>query len=225
MTPADLAARAAAAVDAIIADGSGRRGVLALDQRDDDIRAGIVATWRAIVAREFAAHVTALTAERDAALSRATAAEARGAEVRAPIYARIEAERGRQDAKWGEQNHPDVDRVLTDRKGSTRIDGAGVHRWPDGCDPERMAEEYGIPAEWRAKANCNGAAKLGQCTWAHIAVEEMAEAVHAATLAQQGRGPEEDVDAELVQLAAVVTAWIEARARRRGEGAAKGGAR
>ena len=45
-------------------------------------------------------------------------------------------------------------------------------------------------------------------------VEELAEAVHAATLAQQGRGSEEEVDAELVQLAAVVTAWIEARGRR-----------
>lgn len=131
------------------------------------------------------------------------------------IFDRVNQERVRQDAKWGEQNHPDVDRVLTDRKGRTIIDGAGVHRWPDGCDPERMAEEYGIPTERRAKANCDGAAQIGQCTWAHIAVEELAEVVHAATLAQQGRGSEEEVDAELVQLAAVVTAWIEARARRR----------
>jgi len=49
---------------------------------------------------------------------------------------------------------------------------------------------------------------------AHIAVEELAEVVHAATLAQQGLGPQSDVDKELIQLAAVVTAWIEARARR-----------
>lgn len=130
------------------------------------------------------------------------------------IFDRVNQERVRQDAKWGEQNHPDVDRVLTDRKGSTRIDGSGVHRYPDGCDPERMAEEYGIPTEWEAKINCGGAAKIGRCTWAHIAVEELAEVVHAATLAQQGIGPQEDVDKELVQLAAVVTAWIEARARR-----------
>ena len=31
------------------------------------------------------------------------------------IFDEINQERVRQDAKWGEQNHPDVDRVLTDR--------------------------------------------------------------------------------------------------------------
>jgi hypothetical protein len=129
------------------------------------------------------------------------------------IFDRVNQERARQDAKWGEQNHPDVDRVLTDRKGGTRTDGKGGH-WPDGCDPQRMAEEYGIPTERCAKVNCDEAAKIGQCTWAHIAVEELAEVVHAATLAQQGLGPQEDVDKELIQLAAVITAWIEARARR-----------
>ena len=58
--PADLAAvkaRAAAAVDAIIADGSDRRGVLNLYACDDDIRDEIVATWRAAVAREIVAAV------------------------------------------------------------------------------------------------------------------------------------------------------------------------
>ena len=126
------------------------------------------------------------------------------------IFDRVNQERVRQDAKWGEQNHPDVGRVLTDR-GPSEYRGMTS---PGGCSPARMAEEYGIPTESRAKANCDGAAKIGQCTWAHIAVEELAEAVHAATLAQQGRGSEEEVDAELVQLAAVVTAWIEARGRR-----------
>ena len=126
------------------------------------------------------------------------------------IFGRVNQERVRQDAKWGEQNHPDVDRVLTDRGPST-YRGA-TH--PGGCSPARMAEEYGIPTESRAKANCDGAAEFGHCTWAHIAVEELAEVVHAATLAQQGLGPQSDVDKELIQLAAVVTAWIEARARR-----------
>lgn len=119
---------------------------------------------------------------------------------REDIYAAIEAERLRQDAKWGEQNHPDVDRVLTERAG--------------GCSRARMAEEYGIPTPSRAKAECDGAASVGQCTWAHILVEELAELVEAATLAQQGRGPEEDVDTELVQAIAVLVAWREARARR-----------
>lgn len=121
---------------------------------------------------------------------------------RAEIYAAVEAERLRQDAKWGEQNHPDVDRVLTGRTG--------------GCSVQRMAEEYGIPTPSRAKAECDGASRVGQCTWAHILVEEVAELVEAATLAQQGRGPEADVDAELVQTIAVLVAWREARARRAG---------
>lgn len=122
---------------------------------------------------------------------------------RRQIFAEIEAERLRQDAKWGQQNHPDVDRVLCERGPS-----------PGRCTPARMAAEYDIPTATRAKAACDGAAKIGQCTWAHIAVEEMAEVIEAATLAQQGKGPEEDVDAELVQLIAVLVAWREARARR-----------
>lgn len=159
----------------------------------------------------------ALRAERDALAAR-LASEV--AAARSAIYARIEAERVRQDAKWGEQNHPDVDRVLTDRGPSTYHGMTS----PGGCSPARMAEEYGIPTESRAKASCDGAARLGQCTWAHIAVEELAEVIHAATLAQQGRGPEEHVDKELVQLAAVVTAWIEARGRRTAPAATTGGA-
>lgn len=119
---------------------------------------------------------------------------------RSEIYGATEAERLRQDAKWGEQNHPDVDRVLTERKG--------------GCSVSRMAEEYGIPTPSRARADCDGAARAGQCTWAHILVEEVAELIEAATLAQQGEGPETDVDAELVQTIAVLVAWREARARR-----------
>lgn len=133
------------------------------------------------------------------------------------IIAAILAERARQDAKWGPQNHPDVDRVLTDRPGQTAANGVV---WPGGCDATRMAEEYGIPTANRARHACDTAAKYNQCTWVHIFVEELAELVEAATLAQQGQGPEEAVDKELVQVLAVGLAWAEARARRRGEPAA-----
>lgn len=133
---------------------------------------------------------------------------------RAEVYALIDAERARQDAKWGEQRHPDVDPELTDR-GPSIYKG---HTSPGGCTTARMAEEYGIPPASRAKANCDGAARAGHPTWAHIAVEELAEVVEAATLAQQGQGPEEDVDKELAQLAAVIVQWIEARAARRAGG-------
>ena len=121
-------------------------------------------------------------------------------DARARVFEAINAERRRQDEKWDEQNHPDVDPVLTGR--------------PGGCDPQRMAEEYEIPTATRARANCDGEAKAGNCTWAHIAVEEMAEAVEAATDAAQGRGVLAALRKELVQLAAVIVAWIEAIDRR-----------
>lgn len=120
------------------------------------------------------------------------------------IFDEIDEERIRQDTKWGELNHPDVDTVLTDRDG--------------GCTTQRMAEEYGIPTATCARANCDGEAKLGRCTWAHIAVEELAEAVEAATDAQQGRAPVASLRKELVQLTAVLVAWVEAIDRRPKDG-------
>lgn len=111
------------------------------------------------------------------------------------VLGQVRAERGRQDAKWGVQDHPSVDPVLMQRDG--------------GCEPERMASEYEIPTEPRAKALCEMAARAGRCTFAHIAVEELAEAVAAATAAGEA-----SCRAELVQLAAVVVAWIEAIDRR-----------
>ena len=119
------------------------------------------------------------------------------------IFDEINQERVRQDARWGEQNHPDVDRVLTERAG--------------GCGVARMCEKYGIPHPIRAQANCDGAAEIGQATWAHILVEEIAEAVEAATLAQTGRGSRAALRKELVQVAAVAVSWIEAIARRGSE--------
>ena len=106
------------------------------------------------------------------------------------IYEEIQAERARQDAKWGEQNHPSFDTVLMDRVG--------------GCTPQRMCEEYEIPSEMRAKYLCQSADR--DVTWPHIAVEELCEAV--STL------DEKNLRGELVQLAAVVVQWIECIDRR-----------
>lgn len=131
------------------------------------------------------------------------------------IFDEINQERVRQDAKWGEQNHPDVDRVLTDRVPSPFHKSSFA---TPGCTPHRMAEEYGIPDATRARASCDGAARIGQCTWAHILVEEIAEAVEAATLAQLGRGPLAALRKELVQVAAVAVSWIEAIDRRAADG-------
>ncbi len=116
------------------------------------------------------------------------------------VLGEVLAERARQDAKWGEQNHPDVDPVLTGRDG--------------GCDVARMCEEVGIATPTRARANLDGEARLGRATWSLIAVEELAEAVEAATKATQGRAPVDALRTELVQSAAVFVAWIEALDRR-----------
>jgi hypothetical protein len=103
-------------------------------------------------------------------------------------------ERIAQDAKWGEQNHPDFDQVLLTREG--------------GCTPQRMAEHYEIPTENRGRNLCQMAEDKGELTWAHIAVEELAEAVGTCN------EPVERLREELVQTAAVLVAWIEAIDRR-----------
>lgn len=112
------------------------------------------------------------------------------------VLAEIQAERARQDAKWGEQNHPSVDPVLTARPG-------GV----DGC---RLCAEYEIPSESRAKHLCQAMFARGEGTWAHVAVEELAEAVSADCDEHRRR--------ELVQLGAVVVAWIQCIDRRKVDG-------
>lgn len=116
------------------------------------------------------------------------------------VLAEVLAERARQEAKWGEQNHPDVDVVLIEREG--------------GCTVERMAEECGVSTARRARANLDGEARMGRATWSLIAVEELAEAIEAATLAAQHRVALSSLREELVQLAAVAVAWVEAIDRR-----------
>lgn len=68
----------------------------------------------------------------------------------AKVLGEVQAERDRQDAKWGEQNHPD---------------GTGLH-------PERqkmLADE--------AKALCDRAFREGFGAWSHILWEEVREAM------------------------------------------------
>lgn len=116
--------------------------------------------------------------------------------LRARVFALVDAERARQDARFGVDNHPDVRPDFT------------------GHSPAGMATYYGIPTSAEAKEMRRLGGVYDNCTWTDIALEEFAEVVEAATLAQRGEGPEEAVDEELVQLAAVVVAWLEARARR-----------
>lgn len=95
-----------------------------------------------------------------------------------PSYAlaNVAAERTRQDAKWGEQNHPD---------------GTG--------------EMYARDAE-NARFRCQRAAAKGEVTWQHILDEEVAEAYAESDPVK--------LRAELVQVAAVAVAWVDAIDRR-----------
>lgn len=74
------------------------------------------------------------------------------------VFEDIHKERARQDAKWGEQNHPivsDADRVFS----------------------EGMAI--------KTRAICDEAAELGVCTWYDIAREEFFEAFAESDPAKQ----------------------------------------
>jgi hypothetical protein len=93
------------------------------------------------------------------------------------VLAEVRAERERQHAKWGEQNHPN---------------GTGSMAFV------REAED--------AKARCQDAAARGVCTFRHILVEEVFEALAEIDPAL--------LRAELVQVAAVTVQWIEAIDRR-----------
>jgi hypothetical protein len=65
------------------------------------------------------------------------------------------AERYKQDAKWGEQNHPSVE------------------RWA-------ICEDYMEPKMGKARERCDTRAMGGTLAWADILVEEVAEAIDAA---------------------------------------------
>ncbi|MDX3544343.1 NUDIX hydrolase [Streptomyces europaeiscabiei] len=95
----------------------------------------------------------------------------------APILAEVQAERGRQDAKFGEQNHPD---------------GTGLPIY------QHSARRY------RDAADRNAAD--GVLAWRDVLLEEVHEA-----LAEKDPAA---LRAELVQVAAVATAWIAAIDRR-----------
>jgi len=97
----------------------------------------------------------------------------------------VAAERARQDAQWGEQNHPDG-------SGPRVAHGSGI--------------DYMENHAKHARRVCQGAAKDGTLTWRHILLEEIFEA-----LAEEDSAA---LRTELVQVAAVAVAWAEAIDRR-----------
>ena len=102
----------------------------------------------------------------------------------ATVIAEVAAERQRQDAKWGEQNHPN---------------GTGPDQimWPAVAV---KVKSYGAIAE-AAQTATDTAAEYGSVTFADILLEEVFEAM-----------AEDDpikLLAELIQVAAVATQWAE----------------
>lgn len=101
-------------------------------------------------------------------------------------------ERGRQDVRWGQSNHPDLP--------------AGV---------KLPCAFFGIPSADAARLHCETAFRSGTGSNAHILLEEVSEAIEAAHDPVHLR-------AELVQVAGVALKWIEQIDRRQGFGGAEG---
>lgn len=109
------------------------------------------------------------------------------------IMSDIAHERHQQERQWGRQDHPDACVALLDRQG--------------GATPQQLAEDVEIPTADRAKFLGLTASMRGRLRWAALLVEEAAGAVEAF-------GDDESLRHELVQVAAVAAAWIEAIDRR-----------
>lgn len=112
------------------------------------------------------------------------------------VLLEVSEERTRQDEKWGQQDHRDGCPKLLDREG--------------GCSSQQLAYDLEIPTAARARLICQIAFQLGQGHWSAILQEEVSEAVAAI-----GNAPA--LRRELVQVAAVAVAWVEAIDRRGGE--------
>ena len=110
----------------------------------------------------------------------------------------IKQERERQNAKWGEQNHPDG-------TGERSIPlGRIVHKGPIG--PNSGDTHYAFGLALMAKKATDDAANHGTVTWADILLEEVFEAL--------AESDPDKVRTELVQVAAVAAQWVEAIDRR-----------
>lgn len=117
------------------------------------------------------------------------------------VLTEVADERARQDAKWGERNHPliapDVSADLAQVPGRAGF----VSRY--------VAAFYRVPTASAARLSCQ-ANEPEDDNWAAILLEEFCEFLEAAAL-----GDESSARQELVQLGAVAAAAIEAMDRRK----------
>lgn len=108
----------------------------------------------------------------------------------ARVLGEVAAERVAQEAKWGEQNHPNGTGPMTTLPGL-----------PFECDEDGDVYVYADEFESWARGRCEWLADTDRCTYAAILLEEVAEALATLDPAQLRR--------ELVQVAAVAVAWVE----------------
>jgi hypothetical protein len=113
---------------------------------------------------------------------------------RANILNEIDAERERQDAKFGEQNL---------RSHAGMIGPGDIIR-------------YRIPSAEDCREICSHRKQAGIVSWLDVALEELAEVNEASLDAVNpySTGTEAEVREELIQLAAVCVAWVECIDRR-----------
>lgn len=107
----------------------------------------------------------------------------------ARVMAEIVEERVRQEARWGQQDHPDGTGP------DLRFDELPL----DGVIAECSSLNAGPFSEW-ARERCEDMHDNGEGTYEAILTEEYAEAIAA-----QGA----ELRAELVEVAAVAAAWVE----------------
>jgi hypothetical protein len=117
----------------------------------------------------------------------------------------VATERARQDAKWGEQNHPDGTGPDTTPLSSLFIGGREV----DGTIVPRRLEE--TPASiladaFRLRTDTHAQGVGTPLTWTDILLEEVLEAL--------AEGDPEALAVELVQASAVLQQWVGAIFRR-----------
>ncbi|MBD3753439.1 MAG: hypothetical protein IE935_13740 [Micrococcales bacterium] len=124
-----------------------------------------------------------------------------GAASTGSVLDEVARERARQDAKWGEQNHPDGSGPRVSLM--SPILGAPSDKWGD-----RVGVHLALMRELRdnAVATTDQRAVTGELTWRDILLEEVFEAFAEEDPAR--------LRAELIQVAAVATQWVEAIDRR-----------
>lgn len=107
------------------------------------------------------------------------------------VLTEVQTERASQDVKWGEQNHPDGTGPYLSVFNRVSV--------PSHGNLNRMICQ-------EATTECNTMHAQGRGTWQHILTEEWAEAIACDN-------PTE-LRVELIQVAAVAVAWVEAIDRR-----------